>query len=57
MKAEISSTGVLKVTPETSLESYALSKWSDGYNSTGAECESVLQIEVIHDRDENHSEK
>ena len=41
MKVEISSNGNLVLTPETSLENYALDKWYEGYISKGKETLTV----------------
>lgn len=57
MKATITDKGALKITPENGLESYALEKWFEGYDMTDGKCESVLHIETIRERDEEHSEK
>ncbi len=51
MKAEIDERGCLTITPETALETYALRKWWDGYDTTAKTCESMLCVENIK-RDE-----
>lgn len=48
MKVEISSNGNLVLTPETSLENYALDKWYEGYNSKGKETLTV-NLFVVND--------
>jgi len=48
MKVEINSNGNLVLTPETSLENYALDKWYEGYNSKGKETLTV-NLFVVND--------
>lgn len=56
MKAKVNVDGVLTVYPETENEEYILKKWSDGYESNGDQCESVLSV-VCSVRDIEHTEK
>ena len=47
MNANLNSTGILKITPETELEAYALKKWFDEYMSGEKPCQSVLEVQNI----------
>lgn len=47
MKAHIEGNGILVVSPETELESYALKMWSEEYNKEGGNGNSILMIETI----------
>lgn len=47
MIATLDAKGVLTIKAESSLESYALEKWSEGYmKQENTQCESVLMIDT-----------
>lgn len=47
MKAEINSTGTLKITAETGVERFALRKWWEAYMDKDGNTDVVLQAEYV----------
>lgn len=47
MKATITASGNLKITPENELESWALKTWFESYNEIRSDCRSTLSVEDI----------
>ena len=45
MKVDLSSDGVLCISAETEIESYALKKWFENYGERN-QCDSVLKVET-----------
>ncbi|MHB0978423.1 MAG: hypothetical protein ACYC1K_03440 [Minisyncoccota bacterium] len=56
MKATIDETGILRISPENALESFALRQWWNGWDkSTGTRKTSTLDIELSHEAPTNET--